>query len=138
MKRQPRFLTTIDRRRLGTVLQNVHEHGTGLRAHVHALEETLEQAHGIDPTQIPHDVVTMNSTVELRDIESNDVETYTLAYPGDADIRKDRISVLAPGGTAILGSAIGDVVKIKAPSGNRHVRVEAIHFQPERAGEFDL
>lgn len=138
MKHQPRFLTTFDRRRLGLVLQNVHEYRTDLLAYALALEDALEQAHGVDPTQVPHDVVTMNSTVVLRDLESNDSETYTLTYPEDADIKRDRISVLAPGGAAILGSAIGDVVKIKAPSGSRRVRVEAIHFQPERAGEFHL
>jgi regulator of nucleoside diphosphate kinase len=138
MQRQHRFMTTLDRRRLGTVLQRAHENRTDLRAYVHALEDALERAHGVDPTRIPHDVVTMNSTVVLRDLESNETETYTLTYPERADINRACISILAPNGTAILGCAIGDVVEVKTPSGNRRIRIEAIHFQPERAGKFDL
>jgi regulator of nucleoside diphosphate kinase len=137
VKHEHRFMSIIDRRRLGTVLQNA-ETRPQLRTSIQALEDALEQAHGVDPTQMPHDVVTMNSTIVLRDLESNDTETYTLAYPERADIRMDRISVLAPSGIAVLGCAIGDVVEVETPSGIRHVRVEDIQFQPERAGEFDL
>ena len=52
---------------------------------LHALEAELERAYGVDPAELPHDVVTMNSTVEIRDLKSGETETYTLVYPERAD-----------------------------------------------------
>jgi len=82
--------------------------------------------------------VTMNSTVEIRDLAFDETETYTLVYPEQANIHANRLSVLAPLGTAILGCRVGDVVRVKTPSGARRVRVEEISFQPERTGQHHL
>ena len=132
------FITENDRRRLGTMLQDPRLSRTEQPQYLHALETELERAYGVDPTELPHDVVTMNSTVEIRDLASDETETYTLVYPEQANIHADRISVLAPLGTAILGCRVGDVVRVKTPSGARRVRVEEISFQPERAGQHHL
>jgi len=132
------LITENDRRRLGTMLQDPHLSRIEPRESLHALEAELERAYGVDPAELPHDVVTMNSTVEIRDLNSGETETYTLVYPERAAIDANRLSVLAPIGTAILGCRVGDVVKVKTPSGVRRIRVEEIHFQPERAGEHHL
>ncbi len=132
------LITESDRRRLGTMLQDPLLSKIEQPGYLHSLEAELDRAYGVDPDQLPHDVVTMNSTVELRDLQSGEMETYTLVYPERADIQANRISVLAPIGTAILGCRVGDIVKVKTPSGVRRVRVEEIHFQPERAGQHDL
>jgi regulator of nucleoside diphosphate kinase len=84
------------------------------------------------------DVVTMNTTVELRDLDTGELETYTVVYPERADIALNRISVLAPLGTALLGSRAGDVVEVRVPAGRLRIRVEEIHFQPERVGAYHL
>ena len=132
------LITENDRRRLGTMLLDPRVSKAERPEHLHALEAELERAYGVDPTELPHDVVTMNSTVEIRDLKSGETETYTLVYPERADINANRISILAPIGTAILGCRVGDVVRVKTPSGARRIRVEEIHFQPERAGEHHL
>ena len=80
----------------------------------------------------------MNSTVVLRDLDTGEVETYTLVYPNHADIARNRLSVLAPVGTAILGYHVGDVVRWRVPAGVRRLRVEEVLFQPERVGAFQL
>lgn len=132
------LITENDRRRLGTMLQDPHLSRIERREHLHALETELERASGVDPAELPHDVVTMNSTVDLCDLESGETETYTLVYPERADIDADRISVLAPLGTAILGCRVGDGVEVRTPAGVRRIRIEEIHFQPERAGVHHL
>lgn len=132
------FITENDRRRLGTMLQDPRLSKTEHPQYLHALEAELERAYGVDPTELPHDVVTMNSTVEIRDLAFDETETYTLVYPEQANIHANRLSVLAPLGTAILGCRVGDVVRVKTPSGARRVRVEEISFQPERTGQHHL
>ncbi len=132
------LLTHDDRRRLGAVLENIHADGTERRDYPHSLEAVLKDAQGIDPTELPQDMVTMNATVELRDLDTEERETYTVVYPERADISRNRISVLAPIGTAVLGCRVGDVVEVRVPSGRRRIRVEDIHCQPERSRDYHL
>ena len=76
--------------------------------------------------------MTMDSIVVLRDLDSNETETYTLVYPDRADIANHQLSVLAPIGTAILGYRVGDELRWRVPKGWRRLRVEQIPYQPER------
>ena len=67
----------------------------------------MRRARVVPRSEIPPDVVTMNSTVRLRDLETGEEETYTLVYPDEADIEENKLSVLAPVGTALLGTGPG-------------------------------
>ena len=90
----------------------------------------------VRPEDVPRNVVTMNSTVVLRDLDTKEKETYTLVFPDAADIANDRLSVLAPVGTAILGERVGDVVRWRVPQGWRRLKVERVVYQPEREGAY--
>jgi regulator of nucleoside diphosphate kinase len=80
----------------------------------------------------------MNATVRLRDLATKKELTYTLVFPSDADAAQNRISVLAPIGTALIGYRVGDVITWKVPGGLRKLRVEKIIYQPEAAGDYHL
>lgn len=108
------------------------------RAYLETLQSELDRAHVVDPTAIPHDVVTMNSRVRLKDVETGEENTYDLVFPADANIEEHKISILAPIGTAILGYRAGDTVDWEVPAGSKKVRIEEIIFQPEAAGRYDL
>ena len=75
----------------------------------------------------------MRSRVRLRDLDDGELETFTLAYPGDRDLRGLRLSVLTPLGAALLGARVGDVVS--ARYGLSRVEVQDVLYQPERAGD---
>ena len=102
------------------------------------LERELGRGDVVAPTSVPKGVVTMNSKVRFRDLGSGDQETYTLAYPAEADINEGRLSVLAPLGSALLGAKVGQVVVCSTPGGPRRLRIERILYQPEAAGDFHL
>jgi regulator of nucleoside diphosphate kinase len=101
---------------------------------VDELQTELGRAEIVSQDDVPSDVVTMNSTVSLRDLATNEVETYTLVFPDRADIANHKLSVLAPIGTAILGYRIGDEIRWQVSQGWRKSRIEQITYQPERAG----
>jgi regulator of nucleoside diphosphate kinase len=101
-------------------------------SYILALEGELKRARVVSDDSVPKDVITMNSTVHLYDLDSHETETYTLVYPEDADISQERISVLAPVGTAIIGYRVGDVIEWMVPSGMRRLKVRRVH-QPELA-----
>jgi regulator of nucleoside diphosphate kinase len=75
----------------------------------------------------------MNSRAELLDLHTGERMEFTLVYPVDADIEAGKISVLAPLGTAMLGYRVGDEFEWIVPYGLRHLKVLAVHFQPEAA-----
>ena len=103
--------------------------------YVDALRRQLERAEVVAPAEIPADVVTMNSQVRVRDLGSGKVTVYTLVFPRDADFSRNRISILAPVGTALLGLRVGDVIEWKVPAGTRRLKVESVLYQPEAAGQ---
>lgn len=102
------------------------------------MTEELERAEVVLSKDVPPDVVTMNSKVILRDLNTSEEMTYVLVFPKDANINVGAISVLAPIGTAILGYAKGDVVEWLVPSGIRRIRIKKVLYQPEAAGDFNL
>ena len=103
------------------------------RAELSALERELARAEIVASEDIPTNVVTMNSRAELLDLETGERMEFTLVFPIDANIEADRISVLAPLGTAMLCYRVGDEFKWKVPYGERRLKVNAVHFQPEAA-----
>jgi regulator of nucleoside diphosphate kinase len=102
------------------------------------LREELDRSRVVGAGKVPPGVVTMRSQVRVRDLRSDETETYTLVYPEEADISAGKLSVLAPLGTALLGTRVGQVVKFDAPAGQRRLKVERILYQPEAAGDFHL
>lgn len=102
------------------------------------LRGELQHTKVVAPTEVPPQVVTMHSQVRVRDLRLDEVEVYTLVYPDEADVEQNRISVLAPMGTALLGARAGQVVRFDAPSGARRLRIEEVLYQPEAAGDYHL
>jgi regulator of nucleoside diphosphate kinase len=128
------ILTDADHQRLESLLASEFAKVISPVEYLEDLRAELRQAKIVPPDRVPPNVVTMNSTVVLRDLETRQKETYTLVYPERADIANDRLSVLAPVGTAILGQRVGDELKWRVPAGWRYFKVERVLFQPEREG----
>ena len=62
-------------------------------------------------------IVSLGSTVLLKDVETGDEETYTIVGTTEADPFENRISNESPVGAAILGRKVHDVVITKTPVG---------------------
>ena len=131
-QRPPIIITSRDYDRLEALLNSA---AAGGFPNKEALEAELGRAKLVEPEQVPSDVVTMNSTVRFTIAQSGETFELTLVYPKDAG-QPDRISVLAPVGSALLGLAVGDELDWPRPGGGvSTVRVTGVTYQPERAGE---
>jgi regulator of nucleoside diphosphate kinase len=128
------IITEADFERLSALLESEFAKVINPVEHLDDLRAELKKARIVRPDKTPRNVVTMNSTVTLDDLEIGEKETYTLVYPDQADIANNRLSVLAPVGTAILGQRVGDELKWRAPSGWRRLKVQSINSQAEREG----
>ena len=134
MKKRTLIISHADRERLVALIDSARLDTRVREDYLAALEGELSQARVVPLGKVPADVVTMNSVVRLRDLDSGETEEYELVYPADADVSLNRISILAPIGTAILGYRLGDVIEWPVPAGLRRLRVEEVLYQPERAG----
>jgi regulator of nucleoside diphosphate kinase len=129
------YITQHDLARLKEVLEvGIKERD---REYLESLRNELERAHIVEPAAVPADVVTMNSRVRLKDMETAEEKNYSLVFPSDADMAQNKLSILAPIGTAILGYRTGDTVDWQVPAGKRTVRIQEVLYQPEAAGRYD-
>lgn len=138
MKRPQLIITQADFQRLEALLSSKLAQIAGGPDRLHELEGQLNQAQVVPQDCVPEDVVTMHSRVKLRDLDTDELESYALVYPDRADIANGKLSILAPIGTAILGYRVGDELQWQVPAGSRRLRVEKVDYQPERAGDYHL
>ncbi|MBE0543025.1 MAG: nucleoside diphosphate kinase regulator [Verrucomicrobia bacterium] len=128
------YITEADMRRLRPLIEGMKNSRDDLRG----LQAELEHARVVQPTDVPSDVITMNSKARLRDLDTGEEMIFTLVFPGNADIEHDKISVVAPIGTAMLGHRVGDEFSWEVPAGSVRLRVEDVLYQPEAAGHYHL
>lgn len=134
--RPPIIVSDLDAARLEKILDSL---GGDLSPNWEDLQTELDRAKIVKPEEIPPDVVTMNSTVLFRIEPSNKEFSLTLVYPNDYDLSADKISILAPVGSALLGLREGDTISWPKPGGGvLQVRVLKVVYQPERSGDFQL
>ncbi|MFK3650077.1 nucleoside diphosphate kinase regulator [Lysobacter enzymogenes] len=128
----PLIVSRLDCERLEELLESPQAAGLDTRG----LRRELERAQLREPAQMPADAITMNSVIRFRDEDSGEEREATLVYPRDADGSAQRISILAPVGTALLGLRVGASIQWPLPGG-RHVslRVLGLRYQPEAAGD---
>ncbi|MGD9616838.1 MAG: nucleoside diphosphate kinase regulator [Alphaproteobacteria bacterium] len=81
------------------------------------LAEELERARIINKGQAPKDIVRMGSDVLFRDDATKEVRRVTLVFPGEADIAQNKVSVLTPIGTALIGLRTGQSITWRTRSG---------------------
>jgi transcription elongation factor GreA len=82
---------------------------------IQELEYKLANAEIIEDLDIPKDEVRIGAKVKLLDLDTNEVEEYTLVSPDEAEPSQGLISVYSPIGKALLGHKVDDVVEIKVP-----------------------
>ena len=125
MAKKQIIITNYDKRRLKSFLDD-------------DLRKELNRAKVVSPKDIPNNVITMNSKFKLKDLDSGEEMIYTLVFPEDADIYKNKISIYAPMGIALIGYRVGDIIEWPVPGGILRIKVLEILYQPEASGDFNL
>ena len=136
MKTRDIYITDFDMQRLKEVVEQAREVCEKDRDYLAKLLAELERAHIVPQESIPADVITMNSVVRLRDVDTEEEMVFRLVYPGETAFSGDTISVVAPVGTAVLGYRVGDTIEWEVPGGTRRLTVEEVLEQPEAKGDF--
>jgi len=91
----------------------------------------------LDLDALGGDRAIFGATVEVEDIETEEVRRFTLLGPDDANHKKGSISVLSPMGRAVLGKEEGDEVVVDAPRGKIEYEIVSVQFLGSSAVVFD-
>lgn len=127
-------VTEDDARKLRALLVRVRERNVRDREHLQQLDDELDRARVVPASEIPADVVTMNSELALRDLDTGEEMGFRVVFPSEANADQHRISILAPLGTAVLGYRAGDAIEWVVPGRTRRLRIESVLYQPEATG----
>lgn len=132
----PMMLTASTKHRLTSLLST--RVGLAYRAEARSLRRELYRARILTESELPADVVTINSEVSYQDVATGDVLTATLVYPWRAHERRV-LNVFSAVGTALLGQRVGDRIHWPLENGAMKVlHVLGVPYQPEAAGHAHL
>ena len=82
-------------------------------------------------TTIPHTgKVIFGTTVDLINLDNDQAVTYRIVGDDEADIKRNRISISSPIARALIGKEEGDVVTVKAPSGDVEYEIDQVRHDP--------
>ncbi|QNL49969.1 GreA/GreB family elongation factor [Olivibacter sp. SDN3] len=88
-----------------------------------SLAYELGRAKILPQAEIPKDRVKINSVVEIKDLDTNIKTVLTIVPPEQADIKQQKISVLTPIGSALIGFKENDQVEWKMPAGLKKYKI---------------
>jgi transcription elongation factor GreA len=97
------------------------------QAHIEGRMQDLSQKIGhsevVGPPEDGAERVLFGCTVVVEDMETNEVNTYKLVGPYEADVQDGTISVTSPLGKALIGKEEGEEVRVQTPKGIRNVEI---------------
>lgn len=101
------------------------------------LKNEMSKAEVAKSTKIAKDFVTLNSLVEILDLDTNKKIELRLVYSKEANFKKGDASIFSPLGRALIGCKEGNVVYFNAPSGRKKIKLIKIFYQPGTNDDFD-
>lgn len=98
-----------------------------VEARIAHIENMLKNAKVIDEDDISTDLVGLGTKVKVLDLDDKDEVEYTIVGSTEADPSEFKISNESPVGSALMGMAAGNEVKITVPDGIISLKIVKIH-----------
>jgi regulator of nucleoside diphosphate kinase len=128
---KPMLIGCRDRVRLRRFIVAWEDRLTRDRKQIATLRARLRAAVAVPPGEVPPTVVTMNTQVRVRDLDSGRAFVWTVILPADDEVAVTAGSPFSWCGATLLGAREGDELQWESSRGLRRVRIEAVLFQPE-------
>lgn len=117
----------------GDLRENAEYHGQReeqgrVQAKIHQLKTKLSSCYIVDKAGMPKGVVSFGSTVTVKDLDLDELETYEFVGPGEEDYDGPVMKILtsSPIAKALMGKKVGDVVEVAIPRGTMKLEVTEI------------
>ncbi len=130
---RPRIIQAIaDARAHGDLKENAEYHAAReqqgfAEGRIKEIEGKLSGAQVIDATKIPHTgKVIFGTTVDIINLDSDDLVSYQIVGDDEADVKQNKISVNSPIARALIGKEEGDVVVVRTPNGGVEYEIDQV------------
>lgn len=100
-----------------------------LELKISKLQDTIRNARIIDESKLDSSKVLILSTVKIKNLKNDSIQTYTLVPENEADIRNGKISISSPIAQGLLGKVIGEKVVVTVPAGKIPFEIVSITRQ---------
>ena len=88
-----------------------------LEMKISQLKDIVANARIIDESKLNTDVVSLLSTVKIKNVKNGMVLKYTIVSESEANLKEMKIASATPIARGLMGHTVGDVVEVKAPAG---------------------
>ncbi|MGM9804165.1 MAG: transcription elongation factor GreA [Muribaculaceae bacterium] len=88
-----------------------------LEMKISQLKDIVANARIIDESKLNTDVVSLLTTVKIKNLSNGMVLKYTIVSESEANLKEMKISAATPIAKGLMGHKKGDVVEVKAPVG---------------------
>jgi len=127
-----RDLKTLERKDIADKIAEARSHGdlsenaeydaakeaqSHLEFKIGKLENILSRVKILSSDDIPDGEVYVLTVVKVKDLKFNEILTFTMVSPDEADFELDKISVVSPLGKALLGKKVGEIAKVEVSDG---------------------
>lgn len=99
-----------------------------IEGRIKELDDKLARAQVIETKDLATDRVVFGCTVLLGDEGDRQVK-YRIVGADEADIRAGRISVNSPVAKALIGHQVGEIVRVRVPSGEKEYEILEINTE---------
>ncbi|MCS7199437.1 MAG: transcription elongation factor GreA [Caldimicrobium sp.] len=138
LKRELEHLIKVERRQVVKAIEEARAHGdlsenaeyeaakerqAYIEGRIQELSGILAQAEVIPPLKEPPERVQFGVKVKLLNLETEEVVTYKIVGPYEANPGDGSISVNSPLARALIGREIGEEVKVQTPAGQRRYEI---------------
>ena len=96
---------------------------------IQELRRFLDSAVVVGPPSEDLDVVRFGATVSVRSVPDGETVRYRIVGVDETDVARGWISWVTPVATALLSAAVGDVVRVTLPSGERELEVVDVTYE---------
>ena len=133
--KRPKIVQAIaEARGHGDLKENAEYHAAKeeqakIESRIISINDSIARANVIDVTILEKkDSVIFGSTVELKDLESNEKKIYKIVGKDEADLRKSLIYFRSPIGKELIGKNKKDLITVKTPSGERNFEIIEVKY----------
>lgn len=132
---RPAIVKEIDiARSHGDLKENAEYHAAKekqafIESRIGELSSLLANTQIVDPSTYPHDKIRFGSTIELEDMDSEEVKIYTIVGITESNLEKNLISVGSPLARQLMGKAQGDEVTVTLPAGKRDFEILSVSYK---------
>jgi transcription elongation factor GreA len=132
---RPKVIAAIaEARAHGDLKENAEYHAAReqqgfIEGRIQSLEFVLSHCQVIDVSKLNAGTrVVFGATVELADVDSDNIVTYKIVGDLESDIKQGLISISSPIARAMIGKHEGDEITIEAPGGQREYEITAVRY----------